>query len=112
MPAPDAIAETALLTVSQWQRATLTAQDARDAQFEHRAQRIAADLWDAQRDLEPHEEALLTEVHRIGRDYVRVCGEARRSLSLSGALAVEFTARQRRQERYQGALERYEAACG
>jgi hypothetical protein len=106
MTAPDHIAETALLTVSQWQR---TARNARDAQFEHRAQRIAADLYDERRDLEPHEQQLLTDVHRIGRDYVRVCGEANRSLSPSGALAVEFTARARRQERYQGALERYES---
>ena len=84
----------------------------RDAQFEHRAQRIAADLWDERRDLEPHEQQFLTLVREIGCDYVRVCGDAKRSLSPSGALAVEFTARQRRQERYAGALAKYEASCG
>ena len=105
VPAPDHIAETAPLTDPS---------SLRDAQFEHRAQRIAADLWDERRDLEPHEQQFLTLVREIGCDYVRVCGDAKRAFGPDSktALAVEFTARQRRQERYAGALVKYEADCG
>jgi hypothetical protein len=85
----------------------------------HPAQRIAADLWDERdldgrlRDLLPHEQAFLTEMRQIDKDCTRVCGEANRAFGTDSkaALAVEFTARQRRDERYQGALCKYEAAC-
>lgn len=87
----------------------------RDAQFEHRAVRIAADLWDERdedgrlRDLNPAEEKFLTEVRQIGCDYVRVCGDAKRAFGSDSkaALAVEFTAKQRRDERFAGALDWY-----
>jgi len=110
MNAPDHIAETALLTVSQWQRKAVTSVHG------HRAQEVAVSLWDERdedgrlRDLLPHEQQFLTNVHQIDQDCVRVCGDAKRSLSPSGALAVEFTARARRDERYQAALDRYESA--
>lgn len=109
MNTPDAIHDHALLTVSQWQRKAITSVHG------HRAAEVAAALWDERdehgrlRDLLPHEQAFLTEVHQIDRDFVKVCGDAKRSLSPSGALAVEFTARARRDERYQAALDRYDA---
>lgn len=85
----------------------------RDAQFEHRAQRIAADLYDTRRDLLPHEENLLFVVRRIGTDYAQIIGDANRYFGADSkvALAVEFAARARRQERYAAALERYESFC-
>lgn len=85
----------------------------RDVQFFHRAQRIAADLWDERRDLLKHEEDLLFVVRRIGTDYTQIVGDANRYFGIDSkaALAVEFAARQRRQERYQAALEKYESFC-
>ena len=84
----------------------------------HPAERIAADLWDARdsetgrlRDLLPHEQAFLTDMRQIDKDCTRVCGEANRAFGTDSkaALAVEFTARRRRDERYAGALDRYSA---
>jgi hypothetical protein len=85
----------------------------------HPAQRIAIDLWDERdsdgrlRDLLPHEQAFLTEMRQIDKDCTRVCGEANRAFGTDSkaALAVEFTARVRRDERYAGALDRYESCC-
>lgn len=100
---PDAIADAALLEVSRWQRTPR----------KRTAQEVAASLWDERdndghlRDLEPHEQAFLTAVHQIGQDYTRVCGDAARA---GVRLAVEFTARTRRDERYAAALATYEAA--
>lgn len=108
---PDAIHDHALLTVSQWQRKAVTSVHG------HRAAEVAASLWDERdehgrlRDLLPHEQAFLTAVHQIDRDFVKVCGDAKRSFGPESkvALAVEFTAYARRDERYQAALERYDA---
>lgn len=100
--------ETALLTVSRWQRTAPPKPTVPD---------IAAALWDERdetgrlRDLEPHEARFLAVVREIGQDYVRVVGEANRAFGPESktALAVEFTARARREERYAGALGAYES---
>lgn len=85
--------------------------------FPHRAIEVAVRLWDdcdpqtgRLRDLKPFEQKFLTAVHQIGNDACRTMGEANRSFGTDSkaALAVEFTARQRRDERYQAALETYE----
>ena len=114
----DLALDQALLTASAWQRAAAPDPHAqRDSQFEHRACRIAADLWDERdedgrlRDLTSQEQAFLTQVHQIGQDYVRLAGEAKRTLPKQAALAVEWSARQRRDERYETALLTYCAVC-
>lgn len=113
----DLALDQALLTASAWQRAAAPDPLARrDAQFEHRACRIAADLWDERdedgrlRDLTPEEQAFLTQVHQIGQDYVRLAGEAKRTFGSESktALAVEWSAKKRRDERYAALLAAYE----
>ena len=113
----DLALDEALLTASAWQRSALPATNPRDAQFEHRACRIAADLWDERdedgrlRDLTAIEQAFLTQVHQIGQDYVRLAGEAKRTLPKQAALAVEWSAKKRRDERYTSVLLTYCAVC-
>lgn len=84
--------------------------------FPHRAIDVAVALWDDRdstgrlRDLLDHEQRFLTAVHQIGNDCTRTMGEANRSFGTDSkpALAAEFAARQRRDERYTAALETYE----
>jgi hypothetical protein len=105
----DLALDQALLTASAWQRSALSATNPRDAQFEHRACRIAADIYDDNRDLSSAQLTFLTQVHQIGMDCARLCGEAKRTLPEQAALAVEWSARKRRDERYEVALAKYEA---
>jgi hypothetical protein len=82
------------------------------------AETVAQELYDerdetgALRDLEPHEQALLTEVHRIANDCARTISEAARALGeeSKATLAIRFSAHKRRDERFAAALKKYDSA--
>lgn len=98
----------------------LTLESPRDVLFSHRAERIAADLWDERgddgrlRDLAEHEQLFLTEISLIGKDYTKVCGQANRLFGCDSieALAVERKSKEIRDRDFLAALEHYLASIG
>lgn len=92
----------------------------RDVLFNHRAERIAADLWDERdedgklRDLAEHEQLFLGEIRLIGSDYTKVCRQANRLFGCDSveAIAVEKKSKEIRDRDFLAALDHYLAAIG
>ena len=87
----------------------------RDVLFNHRAERIAAELWDERdedgrlRDLAEHEQLFLGEFRIIGNDYTKVCRQANRLFGCDSreALAVERKSKEIRDRDFLAALDHY-----
>lgn len=75
------------------------------------AETVAAALYDEPRDLEPFEQEFLLAVRYISMDCAKVCGAAVKAFGrdAKATLAVEFTTKRRRDERFKAALTKYYA---
>lgn len=78
----------------------------------HPAITRAAMIYDEPRDMEPHEQAFLTAVHKITRRDASKVGDARRLIGNHETLlnAVKFRLDADLADELTGALERYDAA--